>query len=458
LQETSSEEVRRLADLTNRKRELQLRHYLDQHDIDQVRIKGIGNARKITLKSYGIETAADVDYNRILAISGFGPVIANSLVDWQQKVKLGFRFDPNLAIDPLDIATIKASIAAKRSDLEAKARQTVNKLQKAVADASAIRANPGSQAADAWTGWSNAQEFERELRPSAQEVVKLAAVGTVSAVSLFSFSNLMVSISPYLIERQKQLDVTMSTHLHEAEPTSSGGGLITPQPGSRTSSQTAPSIPADQPAQPTRPSEAPPPPPAEGTDGAKPLLGVSSGIVPVAPPKESTLAPGTVAGPLHNPLNRPDAFWLQDRLRELGYYSGNRDGVWGLNSKAALRAFKTQNGLPADDKWDAAAESKLLGLAQAGVDQTFEGGWAQHVGDCGIGSASAPVKISRKGAEAKSGNCEFQDVRREGMGWQVRGFCNAGGKSWEANIHLSLVGGVLTWSSERGTVAYFRCR
>jgi hypothetical protein len=180
--------------------------------------------------------------------------------------------------------------------------------------------------------------------------------------------------------------------------------------------------------------------------------------VPVAPTKEPAAEPGTVAIPAHNPLNRPDAIWIQGRLRELGFYSVTSDGVWGPNSRAALRAFKTQNGLPADDTWDAPAESKLLGLAQARMDQTFEGGWAQHASDCGIGGTSAPVRISQKGAQAKGGTCEFQDLRREGMGWHVRGVCDAGGKRWESDIRLSLVGGVLTWSSERGTVTYVRCR
>ena len=461
LQETNSEEYHRLADLTNRKIDLQLRHYLDQHDIDQVKIRGIGNARKITLKSYGIETAADVDYTRILAISGFGPTIAQSLVDWQQNVKSGFRFDPNLAVDPADIAAIKANIAARRADLEARARQSLSKLERAASDAAAIRANPGSQAADAWAAWSNAQRFEKELRPSTPEIAKLATVGAVGTISLFSYSHLIVSIPAFIYERQTQQEVATSTRPRDAEPRSSASGSVAAQPG-LTSPLTAPSSATDQPPGPMRPSEAAPPSPVlpstEDTDGAKPPPGVSPGIAGVAP-KESALAPGALPGPLHHPLNRPGAIWLQDRLRELGYYHGNSDGVWGFNSKAALRAFKTQNGLPADDKWDAATESQLLGLAQAGVNQTFEGSWAEHVGDCGIDGNNAPVKISQKGAQAKSGSCEFQDVRREGKGWEVRGLCSsAASKSWEADIHLSLIGGALTWSSERGTVTYFRCR
>jgi DNA-binding helix-hairpin-helix protein with protein kinase domain len=145
LQETDKEEVRRLADLTNRKREIQLRNYLDNYDIDQVKIKGIGNARKLTLKSYGIETAADIEYSRIISISGFGPATVQSLVDWKERVKAGFRFDPTLSINPADVSAIKATIALQRIDLEAKTRQAVHVLQKAVTDITSIRANPGRE-------------------------------------------------------------------------------------------------------------------------------------------------------------------------------------------------------------------------------------------------------------------------------------------------------------------------
>src|SRR5262249_27991520 len=61
---------------------------------------------------------------------------------------------------------------------------------------------------------------------------------------------------------------------------------------------------------------------------------------------ESTYPPPTDAK--YNPLNRADALWVQDRLREKGFYSGNRDGIWGLSSRSALQAFKINNGLPGD--------------------------------------------------------------------------------------------------------------
>jgi peptidoglycan hydrolase-like protein with peptidoglycan-binding domain len=66
------------------------------------------------------------------------------------------------------------------------------------------------------------------------------------------------------------------------------------------------------------------------------------------------------AGATRTPLNRLDALWIQSRLRELGFYSSSTDGIWGLNSRSALQAFKTGHGLPANYVWDAPTEAKLV--------------------------------------------------------------------------------------------------
>ncbi len=39
---------------------------------------------------------------------------------------------------------------------------------------------------------------------------------------------------------------------------------------------------------------------------------------------------------------------LQYRLKELGYYTGSRDGAYGVNTEAAVAAFQANNGLKAD--------------------------------------------------------------------------------------------------------------
>jgi DNA-binding helix-hairpin-helix protein with protein kinase domain len=185
LKEADAEEAQRLRDLANRKRELQLRRYFEQHDIDHAKIKGIGTARKLTLKSFGIETAADVERSRILAINGFGPAKADSLQDWRRQLEASFRFDPNRAINPADVAAIKNEIGKRRADLRARVQQTIVRLEKARSDAIALRSNPGSQATDAWIAVKRAEQFERELRPSAREVIQLLGVTVTCIAAVF---------------------------------------------------------------------------------------------------------------------------------------------------------------------------------------------------------------------------------------------------------------------------------
>lgn len=73
---------------------------------------------------------------------------------------------------------------------------------------------------------------------------------------------------------------------------------------------------------------------------------------------ETIYPPPPAAG--MNPLNRADGQRIQQRLAELGYYSGRGDGLWGAASRVALRSFKLGNGLPDNDEWDAMAEAVLF--------------------------------------------------------------------------------------------------
>jgi Putative peptidoglycan binding domain len=73
---------------------------------------------------------------------------------------------------------------------------------------------------------------------------------------------------------------------------------------------------------------------------------------------ETAYPPPPAAG--MNPLNRADGQRIQQRLTELGYYTGHGDGAWGVASRSALRSFKVANGLPNDDEWNAMAEAVLF--------------------------------------------------------------------------------------------------
>jgi peptidoglycan hydrolase-like protein with peptidoglycan-binding domain len=50
---------------------------------------------------------------------------------------------------------------------------------------------------------------------------------------------------------------------------------------------------------------------------------------------------------------------LQARLRQLGFYTGAVDGVWGAGSLSSFEAFQQAHGLPADGRLTAASVSAL---------------------------------------------------------------------------------------------------
>jgi len=54
-------------------------------------------------------------------------------------------------------------------------------------------------------------------------------------------------------------------------------------------------------------------------------------------------AGGTAALPLSDPT---DVRAVQNRLRQLGYYNGPADGVWGRDTQAAMERFQRARGLP----------------------------------------------------------------------------------------------------------------
>ena len=160
-----------------------------------------------------------------------------------------------------------------------------------------------------------------------------------------------------------------------------------------------------------------------------------------------------------NPLNSADAVDLQKRLGELGFFVGKSDGVWGPASRNALRDFKVMSGLTADDQWDAITERTLKAEQPVRATETFVGEWAEEVVDCKPSHAGgAPLRISVRQAEKSGAVCKFGPALREGSAWRLPADCTAGGKSWNSNVRLSVSGDRLTWSSERGTDSFVRCR
>jgi hypothetical protein len=156
-----------------------------------------------------------------------------------------------------------------------------------------------------------------------------------------------------------------------------------------------------------------------------------------------------------------DAKRIQLRLRELGFFAGTADGIWGPRARSALKAFRVANRLGQDDAWDAITETRMFSdtaHADRAEVMGFVGGWAPNIGDCHSGAVGrAPLTITVKRAKTSGGVCEFGSVQQDSDGWRVQAICTAGEKSWSASIRLMPKGNRLTWSNERVTEVFVRC-
>jgi len=131
--------LQRLEQLERDHRAKQLEHFLDGFEIETAKISGIGPARKRTLESFGIETAADIELSRLALVQGIGPSLQSNLLQWRRGLEGRFRFDPNKPIDARDIAQVEQGIIAERQGLEARIRTAVVELKQTHARIAAAR-------------------------------------------------------------------------------------------------------------------------------------------------------------------------------------------------------------------------------------------------------------------------------------------------------------------------------
>jgi DNA-binding helix-hairpin-helix protein with protein kinase domain len=107
-----------------------MHEHLAKHRLDRASIKGIGCGRVVTLRSFGIDTLADVTRPVVLAVSGVGPALTQSLMAFRASIERVFVFDPQQPVSPIKIGKIDqefrkltAMLRAGPADLAATARQ-----------------------------------------------------------------------------------------------------------------------------------------------------------------------------------------------------------------------------------------------------------------------------------------------------------------------------------------------
>jgi hypothetical protein len=147
-------------------------------------------------------------------------------------------------------------------------------------------------------------------------------------------------------------------------------------------------------------------------------------------------------------LGTEDATGIPQNMIEAGSLGGFTDAIWGPRSPDLRR----------DSRFADSPQRNMPNSLSVPAVFTFVGGWTDDIGRCQTGRKT-PLVISSRAAKTARGECDFGFVARETVNqWRVAAICTAAGEFWRAHIALKLVEPNLTWSSERGTTTYVRCK
>jgi len=108
----------RVRELEQQQQQRQLQAFLQPIRIEDAKIDGIGQSRKATLVSFGIETAADVVESALRQVPGFGPSSTKKLLVWRQSLEAGFRYQTGQGIPPAELAALERELSARLKKLE----------------------------------------------------------------------------------------------------------------------------------------------------------------------------------------------------------------------------------------------------------------------------------------------------------------------------------------------------
>lgn len=136
-QELGSFRALRLQELERQGKEHQETEFLTKFCISDASIPQIGYSRTLTLRAFGIETAADLSWHKIYSVRGFGTAYAASLMAWKQSKLNQFVFNPNRAVTDRDERELEREIYRRKVSLEKDLRKAKARLEGIAAEANA---------------------------------------------------------------------------------------------------------------------------------------------------------------------------------------------------------------------------------------------------------------------------------------------------------------------------------
>ncbi|MDB4912391.1 MAG: hypothetical protein JWM95_35 [Gemmatimonadetes bacterium] len=103
--------------LKTKSRTAQTHEHLQRYPVRASHLSGIGPTVIAALESYGIYTADDVAYDRVLYVKGIGPKRASALVSWKQRCESQFKPDSRRTIDAGALAALKQKYVTRHEFL-----------------------------------------------------------------------------------------------------------------------------------------------------------------------------------------------------------------------------------------------------------------------------------------------------------------------------------------------------
>ncbi|VIO69530.1 hypothetical protein CI1B_27360 [Bradyrhizobium ivorense] len=447
------EEARRLADLSRRQRELQLKYFLERFSLVSATIKGVGSGRKATLRSNGIHTAADISRQRIESISGFGPATAAVLLSWRSALEQRFVFNPAQPISPGEVAQVKSDIGQRRLALETALKADLIAIRTVAAEIQRSRADLTNRARAIWVEYKQA-EADEKVRVFGDVVARRWVFGVACFATFIvagaNSSGPSAATVPSNPPSRPAASVSPSVPPNVATASSSGQSNVSLS-GKLAEQTTMSKLASSSVQQTSRPETLSPWPQntaaaISAVPAVPPLDPLREIKPPHQPPAETAISdaqtgPGTAA---------PDP--SVGRLRDLGYI-GPSDVPSNTIALSALRDFKIINHLAADTRLDATTAQILRSPQAIARNRSFLGGWSTDPA-CTQGTQ---LTISTQEARTEAGACTFDAFLPNRSGWTVRGHCQVGQDRWPATISFAISGKSLSWSSAKGNAKYYRC-
>jgi DNA-binding helix-hairpin-helix protein with protein kinase domain len=127
--------------------------YLGQFRIEDARLYNLGPARCAVLRSWGIDTAADVTPAKVAEIPGFGRNLTDRIVNWADGLQRQFRFEPGSTVDPLEVQRLDRELAGRRIRLMKELRSAIGALEEWINTFQGERAADRTKLAAAFNAW-----------------------------------------------------------------------------------------------------------------------------------------------------------------------------------------------------------------------------------------------------------------------------------------------------------------